>query len=321
MSRVPVLVVVLVACAARTPKETASPVDTAPASPGETGTDGTDTDDPEVDWSLAEPVEVRTVLVDPEGDNLHSLIVAPDGALYVTTTNPPNHVSDDVAVVDVDAGTITRIATGLPFPEGIDLGPDGALYTACWNDLSVHRTTLDGDDSVFSSAGDFPTMLIFAANGDLIVNNWNASTLDRITPDGDRALFSTHDAYLGPHGMAWGDDGALYVGNYYDGKVFRVDDAGAATELAQLPYDSTLGHLVWLDGHLYATAFELNQVFRIDPETGDTEAIAGSGSDGDVDGLPDEAELSGPNGLAADPVNHRLFVAMGGVLKVIPFEI
>jgi sugar lactone lactonase YvrE len=255
------------------------------------------------------------VLVDPDGENIHSMVIQGD-EMYVTTTSPPYHTSDDLAVVRVDEGSIERVATNLPFPEGVDVGPDGALYTACWNDRAVHRSTLEGADEAVYVGDDYPTNLLFGPDGSLYVNNWYASTIDRVSPDGSRALFSSHEEYAGPHGMTWDDQGRLFVANFLDGKVFLVDEDGGAELFARLPYDSTLGHLVFLDGSFYATAADLNQVYRISAE-GEVSVFAGSGYDDDLDGAPEEAAFSAPNGLVADPERHLLYVAMDSTLKVI----
>lgn len=273
------------------------------------------------DWSEAIALEVRTVLTDPEGENIHSMVLS-DGAMYVTTTSPPNHTSDDVARVTLtDAGgTVDRVAQNLPFPEGIDVGPDGALYTACWNDKAVHRVGTDGTDEVYSVGADNPTNVIFDEAGNLYISNWNTSTIDKVTPTGERSLFSDHPDYYGPHGMTFDDAGQLYVANFVDGKVFRVGADGEAEAFTQLTYGGYLGHLVWLDGSLYATAIELNQVVRITvggEADGEMTAIAGSGLADDLDGAAMEAAFTEPNGLMADPDEHLLYVAMGSILKVI----
>lgn len=274
------------------------------------------------DWSTAPAGDVRTVYTDDEGDNLHSLVTR-DGVTWVTFTHPADHALDDIGQLtwsdDAEGrlATAERVARGVPFCEGIDVGPDGAAYSACWFDLAVHRTTDDGADEVFSVGKDNPTNVIFDAAGNLYVTNWYGSTIDRVTTEGKRELWSTHLDYAGPHGMAFDDAGMLYVANFLDGQVFRVDAHGVATPFAVLPFDSRLGHLVWMDGAFYATAPQLNQLFRIAID-GTVEVIAGSGRAGDVDGPALEAELANPNGLLADPERHTLYVGTGSTLREVP---
>src|SRR5262249_35200310 len=49
---------------------------------------------------------------------------APDGMIYVTETGGA------LAQVDLAAGKIVRVATGLSSPEGVDVGADGRVYVA-----------------------------------------------------------------------------------------------------------------------------------------------------------------------------------------------
>ncbi|MCB9745609.1 MAG: hypothetical protein H6740_23735 [Alphaproteobacteria bacterium] len=285
--------------------------------------DSSDSEAP--DWSQAHAAEVRTAFVDPEGEHVHSMVLA-DGDMFATTTNAPNHVDDDLIRVSLPAeGTqaavvVERVFRALPFPEGIDVGPDGALYTACWNDFAVHRTTLDGADEVYSEGVDNPTNVHFDAAGDLLISNWNRSTIARVSAEGGRSTFSASPDYAGPHGMDHDEDGQLYVANFLDGKVFRVDEEGQAELLAQLPGATKLGHLVWLDGNLFATAADLHQLYRITPE-GELSVFAGSGEAGDADGDPSGDVFDTPNGLAADPENHQLYVSMGATVKVVPLAL
>ena len=276
----------------------------------------TDTGAPEPAWDQAVAGEIYTLVTDPEGENVHSLVTAASGDLYISLTSPPSHTSDDIARVVPETGELTRIAHALPFPEGIDQGPDGALYTACWNDRSVHRVTEAGDSGPVSTGRDFPSNVHFGPDGAMYINNWESNTLDRVV-NGERTRFSSHDEYNGVHGMTHADDGQMYAANFVDGKVFSVDEDGSATLLTQLPYSSMLGHLVWLDGHLYATAIDLNQVFRIATD-GTATLFAGTGAQGDADGPAEQAQFDTPNGLEADPERHVLYVAMGPTIKVLP---
>jgi sugar lactone lactonase YvrE len=124
---------------------------------------------------------------------------------------------------------------------------------------------------------------------------------------GDAELWASDPAMVFPNGLAWADDGALYVTDSAYGGVFVVDAAGIVAPWVQDPLlagDATncgamgtvavgANGLVWTDGALMVSGGDLGVLLRIpiaeDGTAGAPETIAG----------PD-CELAGIDGIALD---------------------
>lgn len=124
---------------------------------------------------------------------------------------------------------------------------------------------------------------------------------------GDAELWASDPAMVFPNGLAWADDGALYVTDSAYGGVFVVDAAGIVAPWVQDPLlagDPTncgamgtisvgANGLVWTDGALIVSGNDMGVVLRIpiaeDGTAGTPETIAG----------PDCA-LAGIDGIALD---------------------
>jgi sugar lactone lactonase YvrE len=124
---------------------------------------------------------------------------------------------------------------------------------------------------------------------------------------GDAELWASDPAMVFPNGLAWADDGALYVTDSAYGGVFVVDAAGVVAPWVQDPLlagDATscgamgavavgANGLVWTDGALIVSGGDQGVLLRIpiadDGNAGTPETIAG----------PD-CELAGIDGIALD---------------------
>ncbi len=115
----------------------------------------------------------------------------------------------------------------------------------------------------------------------------------------DKNIFATFvtqnpDCQYGADGIVFGPDGALYVGNFGDGTVYRLtfgpdgslkDNAVYARDASQL--QSTDGMIFDDEGNLYIADFSANAIARVTPE-GKVERIAQSPDCTGVDGGLDQ---------------------------------
>lgn len=291
------MLLLLIACTAKTPLDS-HPLDSP-------------SDSEAVDWSQAVGGEVRTLATDIQA--MDDLVVAPDGSLRISDFRGQgrqgNPLGDSIVRVSPE-GEVEVLATGLPLPLGLELDAEGGLLVATWGDRAVWRVDADGQAEQLFVGDDNPSDVAVGPDGSVYVNAFNLGRIDRIPPGGARAPWSTEASFNGPHSLVFTEQGVAYVGNYYDGKLYRLDEDGAATQIAQLPDAPTLNYLAWLDGNLFATSTTTEQVFRITPE-GEVSVFAGSGEQGGADGPALEARFQQLNGITADPANHRLLLVEG----------
>jgi sugar lactone lactonase YvrE len=170
--------------------------------------------------------------------------------------------------------------------------------------------------------------MAFDAAGRLYVSSRFDGSVYRVDRDGAVTPFATD---LGVAcGIAFGPDGALYVGDR-SGSILRVRD-GAATLLANLPPSVAAFHLAFgPDGHLYVTAPTLSAtdcVYRISPEGAVERFAEGFGR---PQGIAFDAQgnlyvvdaLAGDSGLYRldrDDSGRRELVVAGGSLIGLAFD-
>jgi len=109
------------------------------------------------------------------------------------------------------------------------------------------------------------------------------------------ATFLTHNpvAQYGADGIVFGPDGALYVGNFGDGTVYRITFDEAGNVVANEPWASdpeqlrsTDGMIFDGDGNLYVADFSANAIARITPDgvvTRIAESPDSNGQNGELD--------------------------------------
>ena len=173
--------------------------------------------------------------------------------------------SNTVSLVGTDGRVRTVVDSGLVNPVGIARGADGAYYVASCGSDAIRRITLEGGS----------------------------------TP------FSTDSLLRCPNGITLASDGHLYVSNFRNGDVIRLDDRGRGTRVATLPGGNN-GHLIFGNGVLYVVARKANQLFEVTLD-GRTRTIAGTGARGHHDGPADQATLSLPNDLALSADGRTLY--------------
>lgn len=185
----------------------------------------------------------------------NDLCFGPDGALYLTDSGvdvnvfaPNNQITPDylrfrydgrVYRVDPQSGSITQLDRGIRFTNGIAFGPDGALYV---------NETLTGN--IYRYAW---------ANGSVSGNRELYGNV--IRPDAP-------PGWKGPDGMAFDENGLLYVAVFAQGDVTVLGVDGQVVR--RLPTSGNLPTNVAFalpgEHRLHVTEFQLGQmeVFPVD---------------------------------------------------------
>jgi serine/threonine-protein kinase len=103
-----------------------------------------------------------------------------------------------------------------------------------------------------------------------------------------------------PEGLAFDAEGNLYISEFEDTVVVKLDSSGALTTIAT-DISGPAGLAFNAEGHLFVADHYNNGIVRVDP-AGAVVIVAGTGTDGSSgDGGPAiAAELSFPTGIAFD---------------------
>lgn len=208
-------------------------------------------------------------------------------------------------------GTVSVYATGFATPNGLAVDAGGNLYVANAFGGRISRVAPDGTVSLdFISGIPNPSGLILNASGDtLYVSHYGTSQIGKVALADPTSWSSwvSSSPLSGPIGMAFDEAGNLHVGNFNDGRIFRISPSGALTEIASI--QSSLGFLTLADGHLFATSYSKNQIYRVTLDGSSMDVIAGTGAAAQTDGPGSSAAFNGPNGIVATASGDTLYVS------------
>ena len=158
-----------------------------------------------------------------------------DFVMYVA-----NASSNNLATV-TSSGVATLFASGFNRPTGMIRDANGNLYIANSGDNTISLVSPSGTVSTFASGFNIPVGLAFDTNGNLYVANGGNGTISRVTPDGTTSVFANGfdsvpviNAIASniTQGLAFDDQGNLFVTNHISGTVSKVTPAGSVSTFA-----------------------------------------------------------------------------------------
>jgi hypothetical protein len=273
-------------------------------------------------YEVAASGAVTTLLdLGGSGFGITGIAAAPDGTIYYSVwggTFPDTGLGDPAGRIEkrTPDGTRTVIRSnfspGHPFEdsEALALAPNGHLIAASWR-LTSRVVDVDPATGIAT---------VIAGNGQ-----------DGFAGDGGPATAAELNQ---PEGVAVGNDGAVYVADFGNSRVRRIDPAthvittvggngtsasgslpGEGGPAVDAPIGEPIGLAVGSDGSVYVGSDGPTAVRRIAPD-GTLSTIAGTGVSGTTgDGGPATAsELVGPRGLTLESNGSLVFID-GNVLR------
>jgi len=152
---------------------------------------------------------------------------------------------------------------------------------------------------------------------DLYICNCNGNYIAKMGTDKQIVKVSTSKLYNCPNGITVGPQGNLYVVNYRNPYVVKIDANGKDTLFAKLPASSG-GHIYYFQGNFFITSFFDHKIFKISMD-GKVTHLAGTGTAGIKNGDALESEFSFPNGIVVSQnaiyVNDKINDPKGGPQK------
>ncbi len=232
------------------------------------------------------------------------------------------------------------------FNDGLAIDRLGNIYAAMYDGVNVTKITPGGQTSIFAGGMTSPNGLAFGPNGDLFVPNAKGGRITRITPAGDTSTYihipdpgavyinadgsmlvahyvlnrislidtaKNVSVYLndttklnGPIGLVRDAKGILYVGNFTDGRIFRVTESKTMVQIGQIP--GALGFMTIVNDMIFATGYTQHRIYRVPVSGSGAVVLIGTGTAGSTNGTS-KATFSNPNGIVASLTGDSLFVS------------
>ncbi len=258
--------------------------------------------------AVAQPVS-RMAL--PATFTFDGIYAAPDGHIYAAG----GYLADTIYQITTQ-GNVTPYAQGIDGPIHLAMNANGELYVSSFNNQTIYRVGDEGAlETVAVTPIRYPTGMVFAPDGTLFIAHaepsYGIGGITRIGTDGVVDVFARGGGVDRPVGLAIDDAGYLFAANWYDTAIHRISPTGDierfATALPQV-FSTTIGHLTWAGGFLYATDVGHHQIVRFD-ENGQLEVYAGSGAQDSVDGGRSASAFTQPNGITVSRDGSTLYVA------------
>lgn len=247
-----------------------------------------------------------TVSTFPDGTPDDAIAIDSNGNLYGS-----NFTGDTVFKFDA-LGNMTPFITGLNTPNGLAFDSSDNLYVCDFSANTIFRFDDTGvlDTSIIIPGN--PSGLIKAFdNDDMIYTRFSGNTINRITPAGVITEVSSAPELNGPVGLTYDEFGILYVGNYNNREIYRVEANGDLTYIAQLPASGpmpNLGFITYAQGRIFGTVLGDHKIYSVDPNEVDSYLLFAGSVQGTMDGNIAVATFDRPNGILANATGDVIYV-------------
>lgn len=184
----------------------------------------------------------------------------------------------------------------------------GNIYACDHGGNRVYKMDSGGNVSTFiSGIGKAAGILKLPGSDTLLISSNTTHSIYKVAPDGVYTQWLTGGSLSWPVSMQFDAQGNLYVGNYYSGKILKVDPSLNMTELCTINTNS-LGHMVIKGNFLYVTTVFSHRIYKVDITNGNATLFAGS-SQGSQNGPIATATFNTPNGILLSQTGDSLLIS------------
>ena len=274
---------------------------------------------------------------DTENNKIKKVTSAGDVSNYAGDTS--GYVDGTSAIAKIYISGLTNI--------GITIDAQGTVYFTDSSNFKIRKISPSGIVSTIAGSGirgesngirskasfDYPCGIVLDSFGNLFVTEGNGNKVRKITPDGVVTTFAgsisdfggstdgigTSALFNRPTGLAIDSGNNIYVADSGNNRIRKITPTGVVTTLAgstqgfvngtgsSAKFNNPRGVAVDLNGNLYVSDTGNHSIRKI-TSTGVVTTLAGSGTQGYVDGMGNVAQFYSPQGLTLD-TNGNIFVA------------
>lgn len=249
----------------------------------------------------------QTVTTFTEGTPDDGIAIDSNGNIYCS-----NYVGDTVFKF-TPSGDVSSFITGLNTPNGLAFNSNEELYVCDGQGNTIFKYDINGNLLDSYPTVSHPTGIVKDFDSeDMIFTEYQGNIINRLSTDGIITPVSSAVGLNGPVGLAFDENGVLYVGNYTDRDIYRVLENGTIEYIATVPTDGgylpNLGFIAYGQGYLWGTTMGSDKIYKINPnDVADYEIFAGS-TQGSLDGDISVATFHTPNGIAFNDAEDTMYI-------------
>ncbi len=225
-----------------------------------------------------------------------------------------DYSGDSVFKLDVN-GNVSTFVSGLNTPNGIGVNSNNEIYICDHENNRILKYNDQGDE-----LASYPTLTPAGIkkmpnSDDMLFVGYGNNTINQLSSDGTITQLFSGSPLNGPAGIAFDDNGVIFIGNFNDRRIHKYDN-GVLTYVAQLPSrginSNFLGFLTYANGFLYATQLGEHRVYQINPQNVDDFDVYAGSTVGSANGNIADATFNLPNGILASPDGATIYVSDAG---------
>lgn len=237
-------------------------------------------------------------------------------------------------------------AASFKYPDGAIFDSQNNLFISDQSNHKIRKITSDGTVTTFAGTGSigaadgigtaasfyYPAGMAVDVNDNLLVADYGNNKIRKITPDGTVSTFAGTGVsgsaegttltaqFNGATGVCVDSFGNVFVADYYNNKIRKIDTLGNVTTFAGTGVAGSadgIGTAASFHAPAIVAVDNANNLFITDEENhkirkittdGTVSTYAGNGTIGAADGIAASAQFNYPTGVAVDETN-TVFVA------------
>jgi len=260
---------------------------------------------------------VSTIL--PEGSNVldDGLTIDENGTIYASYWGIWQGATGRHIYRIRKNGQMDTLAVGFNRPNGIHYS-EGYVYVANSQGHNVSRIdTLTGQVDVFMSIINPSNILKIPGEDSVLIVSYSGRKLYGYSDWHGLNEISSSSRLNGPVGLAIDSSKNIYVSNFDDGKILRLNSQNDFDIVADIGGGS--GFITINGNNLYATNHTDKKVYKVSLLDSSVSVIAGSGKNIIEDGVNDSASFKSPNGIVTTASGDSIYISeyQGKALRLI----
>lgn len=213
------------------------------------------------------------------------------------------------------SGDVSPFITGLNSPNGIAFNSNEDLFVCDGQGSTIYKYDINGTLLASYSVTGHPSGIIKSRTSEsMIFTNYTTNKIMNLAPDGAISELASGSPLNGPVGLAYDDNDLLYIGNYNDRKIYKLENS-ALEYIAQIPASGTspfLGFITYGQGKLWGTILGAHKIYTVDPNVIDLVELFAGNTQGNLDGDISLASFNQPNGIYFSTTDNTLYVTEFG---------